>query len=89
MLRRVCTRPVITVTADTPISRGSSMRDRNIGAAGGVSSGRPPGILTDWNIAMVDRNQRLDDVPMLLGSAMGQVASALSRELARSEVARC
>jgi CBS domain-containing protein len=141
MLKQVCTKPVVTVTADTPISEAARlMHDKSVGAVVVVNDGRPRGILTDRDIAMAmgaegrrptthvgdvmhanptviredlgifdavkmlaDRGIRrlpvvdgegqltgiitLDDVLMLLGNEMGQVASALARELGRgSEV---
>jgi len=138
MLRQVCTKPVVTVSAVTPISEAARlMHDRNIGAVVVVNGSRPRGILTDRDIAMavaaegwrpsthvgeimhanpaVIREDQgifdavkmlaehgvrrlpvvdaagqltgivaLDDVLMLLGAEMGQVAAALSRELGRS-----
>lgn len=137
MLRDMCTKPVVTVTAETPIREAARlMHDKNIGAVVVVNGGRPGGILTDRDVAMavavdgkrpsahvgevmhanpaviqedqgvfdavkmlaergvrrlpvVDTQGRLagiialDDLLMLLGNEMGQVASALSRELGR------
>jgi CBS domain-containing protein len=138
MLRDVCTKPVVTVTAETPISEAARlMHERNIGTVVVANGNRPRGILTDRDIAIavaaegrrpsthvgdvmhpnpaVIREDKgifdavktlaehrvrrlpvvdgegqltgiiaLDDVLMLLGNEMGQVASALSRELGRT-----
>lgn len=135
MLRQVCTKPVVTVAAETPISEAARlMHDKNIGAVVVVDGSRPRGIVTDRDIAMavaaegrrpsahvgeimhsnptvIQEDQgifdavkmlaehavrrlpvvngqghltgiiALDDVLMLLGNEMGQVASALAREL--------
>ncbi len=137
MLRQVCTKPAVTVSADTPISEAARlMHDKNIGSVIIADGSRPRGIVTDRDIAMavaaegkrpsahvgdimqsspmviqedrgifdavkmlaeqgvrrlpvVDGKGQLtgiialDDVLMLLGNEMGQVASALSRELGR------
>lgn len=137
MLRQVCTKPVVTLSAEAPISEAARlMHDRNVGAVVIVDGSRPRGIVTDRDIAVavaadgkrpsthvgeimhvnpaviredqgildavkmlsergirrlpvVDGQGRLtgiialDDILMLLGTEMSQVASALSRELGR------
>lgn len=137
MLRQVCTKPVVTLAAEAPISEAARlMHDRKVGTVVIVDGSRPRGIVTDRDIAVavaadgkrpsahvgeimhahpaviredqgifdamkmlsehgvrrlpvVDGQGRLtgiialDDILMLLGTEMGQVASALSRELGR------
>jgi CBS domain-containing protein len=53
MLGQVCTKPVVTASANTTIAEAARlMRTKNVGALVVVNAGRPLGILTDRDITM-------------------------------------
>ena len=53
MLRQLCTKPVVTVSADAPIGEAARlMHDKNIGAIVVAEGTRPRGIVTDRDIVV-------------------------------------
>jgi CBS domain-containing protein len=53
MLGNICTRPVVTASAQMTVGQAArAMRARNVGALVVVNAGRPIGMLTDRDIAI-------------------------------------
>lgn len=75
MIGQVCIKPVVTASPETTIQAAARlMRTKNVGALVVAQNGKAKGFLT------------LDDLLMLLGSEMGNIASALSRGLGRAKI---
>ena len=61
MLGKVCTKPVVTASANMTVAEAArTMRAKNVGALVVVNAGRPLGMLTDRDIAMDVVAQRKD-----------------------------
>lgn len=53
MLGRVCTKPVVTASAQMTVEQAARvMRSKNVGALVVVNAGRPVGMLTDRDVAV-------------------------------------
>ncbi|HLF48672.1 MAG TPA: CBS domain-containing protein [Methylomirabilota bacterium] len=53
MLGKICTKPVVTASANMTVAEAArAMRTKNVGALVVVNAGRPLGMLTDRDIAM-------------------------------------
>ena len=53
MLGKICTKPVVTASAQMTVEQAArAMRTRNVGALVVVNAGRPVGMLTDRDIAV-------------------------------------
>jgi CBS domain-containing protein len=53
MLGKICTRPVVTASAQMTVDEAArAMRSRNVGALVVVNAGRPVGMLTDRDVAV-------------------------------------
>jgi CBS domain-containing protein len=71
MLDKVCTKPVITASAQMTVSEAArAMRSKNIGALVVVNAGRPVGMLTDRDIAVDVVARGMDPDAVQVGDVM-------------------
>jgi CBS domain-containing protein len=53
MLGKICTKPVVTASAQMTVEQAArAMRSKNVGALVVVNAGRPVGMLTDRDVAV-------------------------------------
>jgi CBS domain-containing protein len=71
MLARLCTKPVVTASAQMMVAQAArAMRSKNIGALVVVNAGRPIGMLTDRDIVMDVIAQGMDPDSVRVGDVM-------------------
>ncbi len=71
MLGRVCTKPVVTASANMTLAEAArAMRAKNVGALVVVNAGRPLGMITDRDIAMDVVAQGKDPDAVRVGDVM-------------------
>jgi CBS domain-containing protein len=71
MLGRVCTKPVVTASANMTVAEAArAMRTKNVGALVVVNAGRPLGMITDRDIAMDVVAQGKDPDAVRVGDVM-------------------
>jgi CBS domain-containing protein len=71
MLGKVCTKPVVTASANMTVAEAArTMRTKNVGALVVVNAGRPLGMLTDRDITMQVVAQGKDPDATRVGDVM-------------------
>ena len=82
MLKKVCTKPVVTASAQMTVTQAArAMRSRNIGALVVVNAGRPIGMLTDRDIAMDVVARGMDPVSVRVGDVMRKKPVTIREDL--------
>lgn len=71
MLGKICTKPVVTASAQMTVEQAArAMRSKNVGALIVVNTGRPVGMLTDRDIAIEVVAKGLDPDTARVGDVM-------------------
>lgn len=71
MLGKICTKPVVTASAQMTVEQAArAMRSKNVGALIVVNAGRPVGMLTDRDIAIEVVAKGLDPDTARVGDVM-------------------
>ena len=71
MLGKICTKPVVTASAQMTVEQAArAMRSRNVGALVVVNAGRPVGMLTDRDVAVEVVAKGLDPDTARVGDVM-------------------
>lgn len=71
MLGKICTKPVVTASAQMTVEQAArAMRSKNVGALIVVNAGRPVGMLTDRDIAIEVVAKGLDPDAARVGDVM-------------------
>ena len=71
MLGKICTKPVVTASAQMTVDQAAqAMRSKNVGALVVVNAGRPIGMLTDRDIAIEVVAKGLDPGMARVGDVM-------------------
>src|SRR4030095_16994841 len=82
MLDKVCTKPVITASAQMTVSEAArAMRSKNIGALVVVNAGRPIGMLTDRDIAVDVVARGMDPDAVQVSDVMRKKPHTIRQEL--------
>ena len=82
MLGKVCTKPVVTASAQMTVAQAArAMRSKNIGALVVVNAGRPIGMLTDRDIAMDVVAQGMDPDSTRVGDVMHKKPVTIREDL--------
>ncbi|HXJ82522.1 MAG TPA: CBS domain-containing protein [Candidatus Methylomirabilis sp.] len=89
MLDKVCTKPVITASAQMTVSEAArAMRSKNVGALVVVNARRPIGMLTDRDIAVDVVACGMDPDSVLVRDVMGKKPLTIRQELGLLDAAR-
>jgi CBS domain-containing protein len=89
MLDKVCTKPVITASAQMTVSEAArAMRSKNIGALVVVNAGRPIGMLTDRDIAVDVVARGMDPDAVQVSDVMRKKPHTIRQELGLFDAAR-
>ena len=89
MLDKVCTKPVVTASAQMTVSQAArAMRSKNVGALVVVNAGRPIGMLTDRDIAVDVVARGMDPDSMRVGDVMRKKPLTIRQELGLLDAAR-
>ena len=89
MLVKVCTKPVVTASAQMTVSEAArAMRSKNIGALVVVNAGRPIGMLTDRDIAIDVVARGMDPDSVRVGDVMRKKPVTIRQDLGLLDAAR-
>jgi len=89
MLDKVCTKPVITASAQMTVSEAArAMRSKNVGALVVVNARRPIGMLTDRDIAVDVVARGMDPDSVLVRDVMRKKPLTIRQELGLLDAAR-
>jgi len=82
MLGRICTKPVVTTSAQMTVEQAArAMRSKNVGALVVVNAGRPVGMLTDRDIAVEVVAKGMDPDTVRVGDVMHKRPITIREEL--------
>lgn len=82
MLGKICTRPVVTASAQVTVEQAArAMRSRNVGALVVVNAGRPVGMLTDRDVATEVVAKGLDPDTARVGDVMHKKPITIREDL--------
>lgn len=82
MLGKICTRPVVTASAQMTVEQAArAMRSRNVGALVVVNAGRPVGMLTDRDVATEVVAKGLDPDTARVGDVMHKKPITIREDL--------
>ena len=89
MLGKVCSKPVVTVSAQVMVSQAArAMRTRNVGALVVVNASRPIGILTDRDITVDVVARGMDPDSTRVGDVMRRRPITIREELGILDAAK-
>jgi CBS domain-containing protein len=89
MIRDVCTKPVVTLSATATVAEAARlMRDKRVGAVVVTSSARPTGILTDRDIAVSVVAAGKDPAAVPVGEVMHRSPAVIDQDQGIFEAAR-
>ena len=82
MLGRICTKPVVTTSAQMTVEQAArAMRSKNVGALVVVNAGRPVGMLTDRDIAVEVVAKGMDPDTVRVGDVIHKRPITIREEL--------
>ena len=82
MLGKICTKPVVTASAQMTVDEAArAMRTKNVGALVVVNAGRPIGMLTDRDVAIEVVARGLDPDTVRVGDVMHRKPVTILQEL--------
>ena len=89
MLGKICTKPVVTASAQMTVDQAArAMRSKNVGALVVVNAGRPVGMLTDRDVAVEVVARGMDPDTVRVGDVMGRKPVTIREELGILDAAR-
>ncbi len=89
MLGRICTKPVVTASAQMTVEQAARvMRSKNVGALVVVNAGRPVGMLTDRDVAVEVVAQGMDPDTVRVGDVMHKRPITIREDLGIFDAAR-
>jgi CBS domain-containing protein len=82
MLGKICTKPVVTASAQMTVDEAArTMRSKNVGALVVVNAGRPIGMLTDRDVAIEVVAKGLDPDTVRVGDVMHRKPVTIPQDL--------
>jgi CBS domain-containing protein len=89
MLGKICTKPVVTASAQMTVDQAArAMRTKNVGALVVVNAGRPVGMLTDRDVAVEVVAKGMDPETVRVGDVMGKKPVTIREELGILDAAK-
>jgi len=89
MLGKICTKPVVTASAQMTVDQAARvMRSKNVGALVVVNSGRPVGMLTDRDIVVEVVARGMDPEEVRVGDVMVKKPVTIRQDLGVFDAAR-
>ena len=89
MLGKICTKPVVTASAQMTVDQAArAMRSKNVGALVVVNAGRPVGMLTDRDIVVEVVARGLDPEEVRVGDVMVKKPVTIRQDLGIFDAAR-
>jgi len=89
MLGRICTKPVVTASAQMTVEQAARvMRSKNVGALVVVNAGRPVGMLTDRDVAVEVVATGMDPDTARVGDVMRKRPITIREDLGIFDAAR-
>ncbi len=89
MLGKICTKPVVTASAQMTVDQAArAMRSKNVGALVVVNAGRPVGMLTDRDVAVEVVAKGMDPDTVRVGDVMGKKPVTIREELGILDAAK-
>jgi CBS domain-containing protein len=89
MLGKICTKPVVTASAQMTVDQAArAMRTRNVGALVVVNAGRPIGILTDRDVAIEVVAKGMDPDATRVGDVMHKRPITIREDLGVLDAAK-
>jgi CBS domain-containing protein len=89
MLGKICTKPVVTASAQMTVDQAARvMRSKNVGALVVVNSGRPVGMLTDRDIVVEVVARGMDPEEVRVGDVMVKKPVTIRQDLGIFDAAR-
>ena len=89
MLGKICTKPVVTASAQMTVDEAARvMRSRNVGALVVVNAGRPIGILTDRDVAVEVVAKGMDPDTARVGDVMHKRPVTIREDLGIFDAAK-
>ena len=82
MLGKICTKPVVTASAQMTVDQAArAMRAKNVGALVVVNAGRPVGMLTDRDVAIEVVAKGMDPDTVRVGDVMRKKPITIREDL--------
>ena len=89
MLGKICTKPVVTASAQMTVDQAArAMRAKNVGALVVVNAGRPVGMLTDRDIVVQVVARGMDPEEVRVGDVMVKKPVTIRQDLGIFDAAR-
>ncbi|HEY7437595.1 MAG TPA: CBS domain-containing protein [Methylomirabilota bacterium] len=89
MLGKICTKPVVTASAQMTVEEAArAMRSRNVGALVVVNAGRPIGMLTDRDVAIEVVAKGMDPDVARVGDVMHKKPITIREDLGLFDAAK-
>jgi CBS domain-containing protein len=89
MLGKICTKPVVTASAQMTVEEAArAMRTRNVGALVVVNAGRPIGMLTDRDVAIEVVAKGMDPDVARVGDVMHKKPITIREDLGLFDAAK-
>lgn len=89
MLGKICTKPVVTASAQMTVDQAArAMRSKNVGALVVVNAGRPVGMLTDRDIVVEVVARGMDPKEVRVGDVMVKKPVTIRQDLGIFDAAR-
>lgn len=89
MLGKICTKPVVTASAQMTVEQAArAMRSRNVGALVVVNAGRPVGMLTDRDVAVEVVATGMDPDAVRVGDVMHKKPVTIREDLGIFDAAK-
>lgn len=89
MLGKICTKPVVTASAQMTVDQAArAMRSKNVGALVVVNAGRPVGMLTDRDIVVEVVARGMDPEEVRVGDVMVKKQVTIRQDLGVFDAAR-
>jgi CBS domain-containing protein len=89
MLGKICTKPVVTASAQMTVEQAArAMRSRNVGALVVVNAGRPVGMLTDRDVAVEVVAKGMDPDAVRVGDVMHKKPVTIREDLGIFDAAK-
>ncbi|HTI56967.1 MAG TPA: CBS domain-containing protein [Verrucomicrobiae bacterium] len=89
MLGKICTKPVVTASAQMTVDQAArAMRSKNVGALVVVNAGRPVGMLTDRDIVVEVVARGMDPEEVRVGDVMVKKPVTIRQDLGIFDAAR-
>ena len=89
MLGKICTKPVVTASAQMTVEEAArAMRTRNVGALVVVNAGRPIGMLTDRDVAVEVVAKGMDPDVARVGDVMHKRPVTIREDLGLFDAAK-